>query len=92
MTWICNVIEDLLRGGVSVKEAKILADSSFLNKSFKKRVLFKILKQIKEVKNTKIRGSLIQKGPSTHCFPHNCLPPTRKQTMYRICLKALLSP
>jgi hypothetical protein len=89
---MCNFIEDLLRGGVSVKEAKILADSSFLNKSFKKRVLFKILKQIKEVKNTKIRGSLIQKGPSTQCSPHNCLPLTRKQTMYWICLKALLSP
>ncbi len=51
MTRMCNFIEDLLRGSVSVKEAKILADSSFFNKSFKKRVLFKILKQIKEVKN-----------------------------------------
>jgi histone-lysine N-methyltransferase SETMAR len=52
MTRVRNFISDLLRAGVSVKEAKKLADNAYGEKALKTRAIYKIFKQIKEGKNT----------------------------------------
>jgi hypothetical protein len=88
---MCNFIADLLGDCASAKEEKRLAGSSYGDKSLMTKTIYKILKQIKDGKNTDDRRKFNLKK-TVHSAALIAAVAADVQADCRICIKTLPLP